>query len=93
MSKFAKRKDTNHNDIVDDLRAVGAVVKETYQHPGMLDVIVGYRSELFWADIKYRGGGLTDAERLLIEDFAKVGITLHIWRTANEALKTIGAIE
>ena len=90
--RHARRKDTNHNPIVDTLRQVGAEVKETYQHPGMLDVIVGYRGRLFWADLKYGKGGLTEAERELIEGFARVGVRLYVWRTSDEALKDIGAI-
>lgn len=92
MSRYARKKDTNHNVIIDTLRAVGAAVKETYQYPTMLDVIVAYRGRLYWADVKYRKGDLTPAERELIEDFARQGVHLHIWRTADEALKTIGAI-
>lgn len=30
--RYARRKDTNHNAIIDTLRAVGAEVAETYQH-------------------------------------------------------------
>lgn len=91
--RYARRKDTNHNVIIDTLRAVGAEVAETYQHPGMLDCIVGYRGRLFWADVKHGKAGLTPAELALVESFARVGVQLHIWRTPDEALKTIGAIQ
>lgn len=90
--KYAKRKDTNHNDIIGALRDVGAVVKETYQFPGMLDCIVAFRGALYWADVKYRKGDLTEAERELIAAFERAGVKLHIWRTVDEALKTIGVI-
>ena len=90
--KYARRKDTNHNPIVRDLRAVGAEVKETYQFPKMLDAIVGFRGRLFWADIKMGKGGLTEAERELIEGFARVGVRLYVWRTSDEALRDIGAL-
>ena len=90
--RYAAKKDRNHNPIVQTLRAVGAEVKETYQHPGMLDVIVGYRGRLYWADIKYGKEGLTPAEQELVAGFARVGVTLHIWRTTDDALKAIGAI-
>jgi hypothetical protein len=91
--RHARRKDANHNDIFNALRAVGATVKETYQFPGMLDGIVGFRGRIFWADAKHGKGGLTDAEQETIEAFARVGVTLYVWRTAEEALKCIGAIE
>ena len=90
--RYAAKKDRNHNAIVETLRAVGAEVKETYQHPAMLDVIVGYRGQIFWADVKYGNEGLTPAERQLVDGFARVGVRLHIWRTPDEALRTIGAI-
>jgi hypothetical protein len=89
---YARKKDTNHNPIVRTLREIGAEVKETYQYPGMLDVIVGFRGKLYWADVKYQKGKLTAAEQELIESFARVGVVLHIWRTADEALKCIGAL-
>lgn len=88
----AKRKDTVHNPIVQTLRAVGAEVKETYQHPGMLDVIVAYRGKMYWADLKTGKAKLTPAEQELFDAFARVGVTLHIWRSADEALKAIGAL-
>lgn len=72
---------------------MGAEVKETYQHPGMLDVVCGYRGRLYWADIKFGKGDLTEAERALIDGFARVGVTLYVWRTPDEALRTIGAID
>lgn len=92
MSRFARKKDTNHNDIIKMLRYVGAEVKELYQHPGCLDCIVGYRGRLFWADVKHGKGELTEVERELIEGFARVGVTLYVWRSPEEALKDIGAI-
>jgi hypothetical protein len=92
MSRFARRKDTNHNEIFEALRQVGAVVKETYQFPGMLDAIVGFRGALYWVDAKHGRADLTDAERALIEDFARAGVTLYVWRSPEEALRCIGVI-
>jgi len=92
MSKFARKKDTNHNPIIQALRDVGAEVKETYRWPAMLDVIVGYRGQLYWADVKFGNGDLTFSEDELIEGFARVGVQLYVWRTPDEALRTIGAI-
>lgn len=90
--RHARRKDINHDDIIDTLRAVGAHVTETYQHPGMLDCIVGYRGQLFWADVKRGKAKLTPAEQELIESFACVGVRLYVWRTPDEALRDIGAV-
>ena len=93
MSRFARKKDLNHNEIFQTLREVGAVVKETYQFPAMLDGIVAYRGRIFWADAKHGKGALTPAERELIDEFARVGVTLYVWRTVDEALRCIGAID
>ena len=90
--RYAARKDTTHNAIVRELRAVGARVHETYQHPKMLDVLVAYRGRLFWADLKTGNAGLTPDEQAIFDDFAAVGVVLHIWRTPDEALRAIGAI-
>ena len=90
--RYAAKKDRNHNEIITSLRAVGAEVKETYQHPAMLDVIVGYRGRIFWADVKFGKGALTADEQTLIDGFARVGVTLYVWRTPDEALRDIGAI-
>lgn len=92
MSKYQRRKDTNHNPIIQALRDVGAEVKETYRWPAMLDVIVGYRGRIFWADVKFGNGDLTPAEDELIQGFARVGVQLHVWRTPDDALRCIGAI-
>lgn len=90
--RYARRKDTNHNEIFDQLRQVGAVVKETYQFPAMLDGIVAFRGRIFWVDVKHKKASLTEAEEALIADFARAGVTLYVWRTADEALRAIGAL-
>lgn len=93
MSRFARKKDRNHNEIFNALRQVGAVVKETYQYPGLLDGIVAFRGRIFWADAKVGRADLTPAERDLIESFARAGVRLYVWRSADEALKDIGVLE
>jgi hypothetical protein len=92
----ARKKDIMHTTIVRTLRGVGAAVKETYQHPGCLDVLVAFRGQLYWAEIKNNPKtaekDLTDSERELIDNFARVGVKIHVWCTPAEALKAIGAI-
>jgi hypothetical protein len=67
--QHARRKDLSHNAIVRDLRAVGAAVKETYQYPTMLDILVAFRGRLFWAELKNNSKtaakDLTPAERAI----------------------------
>jgi hypothetical protein len=93
MSRYARKKDTTHNRIFDAARAVGATVKETYQFPGMLDAIVAFRGRIYWGDAKTGNAELTPAEEQLILDFARVGVRLYVWRTADELLRDIGAID
>jgi len=94
--QHARKKDLSHNGIVRTLRDVGAAVKETYQYPTMLDVIVAYRGRLFWAEIKNDAKtadkDLTPAERELIATFAAVGVKIHVWCTPDDALRAIGAV-
>ncbi len=49
---YARRKDANHSCIVFELRALGIPLKETYQYPGMLDIILRYRDFVGWFEIK-----------------------------------------
>lgn len=89
----ARRKDNTHSAIVAALRGVGAEVQEVYRFPGMLDVIVGWRGKLYWAELKTGKAGATAAEEDVISRFARVGVHCPIWRSADEALHYIGAIE
>jgi len=94
--QHARKKDLMHTPIVTTLQGVGAAVRETYQFPKMLDILVAYRGQLFWAEIKNDARtaekDLTPAERALIDDFARVGVKIHVWCTPDQALKAIGAI-
>jgi hypothetical protein len=93
--QHARKKDLMHTPIVETLIGVGAAVKETYQFPKMLDILVAYRGELFWAEIKNNpktaDKDLTPAERELIDTFARVGVKIHVWSSPDEALRAIGA--
>lgn len=91
MGRYARRADRNQPEIVDALRSVGAEVRHVHRLPKMLDVIVGYRGQLFWAELKQGNEPLTEDEQALIESYARVGVRLPVWRTADEALKGIGA--
>lgn len=89
----ARKKDANHNAIVGALRDVGAEVFDIYQLPKALDILVAYRGVLHWVEVKDTRGTLTPDESALIERFARVGVVLPVWRSVDEALKGIGAIE
>lgn len=98
MSRRAARKDDNHNDIADALRAVGAAVKDTHSAPGLLDMLCGYRGRLYWIEIKDGAKvaskrRLTPAEQATIAAFARVGCAPVVVESADEALRLIGAVE
>ena len=94
---FARKKDKMHTAIVAALRGVGAEVHELYQLPKSLDILVAYRGQLIWAEIKNdprtAEKDLTTAEWALIARFARVGVTLPVWSSVDEALRAIGAID
>ena len=92
MSRFARKADRNQPEIVQALRQVGAEVRHIHRLPKMLDVIVGYRGQLFWAELKCDNEPLTEDERELIEAYKRVGVDLPVWRSTDEALRGIGAI-
>ena len=93
--QYARKKDALHSTIVGMLRDVGAEVHELYQFPGCLDILCAYRGRLFWAELKNNPKtaerDLTDAERALIDRFARVGVRLYVWADADTALRDIGA--
>lgn len=97
MSRFARRKDSNHNDIAAACVRVGAEVLDLSPLPGALDLIVGYRGRLVWLEVKDgdkppSDRKLTDAERATIERFSRVGCPVYKVETEDEALQAIGAI-
>ncbi len=88
------KKDANHKEIVDALRAVGASILDTSAlGSGMPDLVVGYRQENFLIEIKnpknkYGRKGLNDLQK---EWVAKWSAPVHVVRNINEALRAIGA--
>ena len=63
MSKFAKRKDTNHNELKAYLIAKGCDVVDMYAvGQGVPDLLVSYNGEDFWIEVKYLKGKQTDSQ-------------------------------
>ncbi len=93
---YARRKDANHAEIVATLRALGIPLKETYQFPGMLDIILRYRDFVGWFEIK--DGTLSPSRQKLTvteeETFAMFNSSsnrfCHQVTTAEEILEIIG---
>jgi len=78
------RKDGNHVEILDALMAVGATVHES----DWVDLIAGYRGRTYLIEVKTARGGLRPSQRTLRDTWRG---QYAIVRTADEALKAIGA--
>lgn len=66
---YRRRKDTEHDAVRDALRAAGWYVVETYQHPGLLDMLIARDRLVIWVETKSPRGRLTIAEQRLIESW------------------------
>lgn len=93
---MSKRIDANHNVIVDGLRAVGAEAQSLASiGRGCVDVLVAYRGSWYVAEIK--DGSKPPSKQVLTPDEKKwherfsAKAPVHIWRSLDDALKTIGA--
>lgn len=92
-----ERIDANHNDIVDGLRRVGAEVQSLASvGRGCVDALVAYRGLWYVAEIK--DGSKSPSRQKLTPDEEKwhqrfsPKAPVHIWRSLEDALRTIGAI-
>lgn len=92
-----ERVDANHGDIVSGLRAVGAEVQSLASiGKGCPDALVSFRGSWYVAEIK--DGSKPPSKQKLTPDEIKwhqrfsPKAPVHIWRSLDEALKTIGAI-
>jgi hypothetical protein len=93
---LSKRIDANHNAIVDGLRAVGAEAQSLASiGRGCVDVLVAYRGSWYVAEIK--DGSKPPSKQVLTPDEKKwhkkfsAKAPVHIWRSLDDALRTIGA--
>ena len=81
-----RRRDTAETGIRRALEAVGARVIPV-SGKGHPDLFVFYRGQWWAAEVKSKGGTLTKAQQA-----SGAGVAWPIWRTPDEALKTIGAM-
>jgi hypothetical protein len=90
MSRYARRTDTNHSEIVNLLRSIGAQVLDLHALPGALDVLVGFRGVLHLFEVKHgKGWKLTEAEGITIERFRSIGCPVHIVETEDDVLRAL----
>lgn len=82
----ARKRDGAEKGIRQALEKVGATVIPV-SGKGHPDLFVFYRGQWWAAEVKSKGGTLTKAQQA-----SGAGETWPIWRTPDEALKTIGAL-
>lgn len=82
-----RRRDTAEKGIRTALEAVGATVIPI-SGKGAPDLFVVYRGQMWGAEVKTAKGKLTPAQQE-----SGAGRLWPIWRTPEEALKTIGAVK
>ena len=86
----AAKVDQNQATIVEELRQVGASVEPLHHiGGGVPDLLVGFRDRTYLLEIKTDRGTLTDDQRAWLAEWRGQAA---IVRTADEALKAIGAI-
>ena len=91
MPRWAAKVDNNQAEIVEALRAAGAVVEVCSRvGQGFADLVVGKHGRVWFMEVKADGGKLTEPER---EFMARWSDNYAIVRSVDEALRVIGAIE
>jgi len=95
---MSKKIDSNHNVIVDGLRAVGAEAQSLASiGKGCVDVLVAYRGAWYVAEIK--DGSKPRSRQALTPDEIKwherfsAKAPVHIWKSLDDALRAIGALK
>lgn len=86
------RKDKNHAQIVDALKAFGATVADTSALGGGIpDLLVGYKGVNVWIEVKDGQGSLTDDQ---VEFSARWrGASVKVCRTVDDALRAVGVLQ
>lgn len=89
--RWAAKVDRNQAAIVEALRGVGASVLILARvGQGCADLSVGWRGRNYFLEVKTDDGKLTPAEQEFMDSWRG---QYAIVRTADEALKAIGAVE
>ena len=96
MPRHARRVDNNQNEIVAELRQIGAsVIDLSAVGGGVCDLLVGYRRQTYLMEIKnletdYGKRGLNKNQKDLADEWR--GSVIHVVYSKDEALKIIGAL-
>lgn len=97
MSRYARRVDGNHREIVSGLRAVGVAVLDLHALAGTLDALAGFRGRIVLLEIKDGSKPasrrkLTPAEVTTIALFQRNDCPVHVVDSLDAALRAVGAI-
>jgi len=88
----AAKVDKNQGEIVQLLRAHGAKVRSVAQPKKAFDILVFFEGKTFIVEIKDGNAKLTEGEIEFKTMVESVGVTYHVVRCAEDALKLIGKI-
>ncbi len=88
------RIDGNHVEIVAALRQCGAFVQSIATiGNGCPDLLVAYHGRVFLVEVKAAVGKLTADEAAWIGECERIGgVSVYLVRSAEDALRTVGAI-
>ena len=98
MSKYARKKDDNHDEIVDEFKRLGCGVKDVHNLPDFVDIIICYKGQTVMVEIKDgakppSARQLTSGEKKFSDEWIAKGgkwaCITNIWE-ANELVKSIG---
>ena len=84
------RTDPNQKEIAEALRRAGALV---YYIRWPLDLVVVFRGKVELLEVKAPMGVLNDNQKRIVQDMAYKGYWPRVVRSAEEALRAIGAID
>jgi hypothetical protein len=98
MSKYARKKDDNHDEIVDEFKRLGCGVKDVHNLPDFVDIIICYKSATVMVEIKDgakppSARQLTFGEKKFSDEWIAKGgkwACIETIEQANELVKSIG---
>jgi hypothetical protein len=91
--RFRGRPDANHRELVTFARSLGAVAETIPGDTtslGRPDVAWGFRGRSGWAEVKTDDGELTAAQQRWHARARMVGLTVDVWRTRDDVLRSLG---
>jgi hypothetical protein len=98
MSKYAKKKDDNHNEIETEFKRLGCGVKDVHDLPNFVDIIICYKGQTVMVEIKDgakppSARKLTSGEKRFSDEWIAKGgkwACIETIEQANELVKSIG---